>query len=112
MTVKVREKNRNIRKEALREYLSKQKLAQKVIEIAEKLGTETTLESNDIQRLKAAADINFRLLNKYVPDAKDPTDLNVSGSIEHKHKDREEIETKLRAKGIDPECLQQQMTKH
>lgn len=82
MTVTVREKNRNIRKEALREWLSKQKLAQQVVEIAKKLNDETLeLNSTDIQRLKASADINFKLLNKYIPDAKDPAEVNVNATV-------------------------------
>jgi len=64
-------KNRAIRQEALREQLSKQKHVEHVIEIAELLSKPiSALESIDVQRLKAAADIKLKLISKYLPDLK------------------------------------------
>ena len=63
--------NKKIRQEALREQLSKGKHVQHVIEIADKLSNpDNVLESTDIQRYKAAADIKLKLINKYLPDLK------------------------------------------
>lgn len=110
MTITVREKNRNIRKEALREWLSKQGLAQRVLVIAKELGDESIeMDQTVIARKRAAADLNLKLIAKYVPDARDATDLNVKGDIKHS-RGRDEIESALRAKGIDPECLK--LTQH
>ena len=63
--------NKAIRQEALRELLSNQKLAEKVIDIAGKLNDlSIDLEPNEVQRLKAAADINLKLVDKYLPGVK------------------------------------------
>lgn len=64
-------KNKQIRKEALRDQLSAQGHVQHVIDITDKLADlNIVLESNDVQRLKAAADLKFKLINKYLPDLK------------------------------------------
>lgn len=63
--------NRAIRQEALREQLASQGHVQHVIDIAEKLSDlSTELESTDIQRLRAAADIKMKLVDKYLPGVK------------------------------------------
>jgi len=65
------DKNKAVRQQALREQLSAQGHVQHVIDIAEKLQCLTNeLESNAVQRLKAAADIRLKLINKYLPDLK------------------------------------------
>ena len=65
------DRNRKIRQEALREQLSKQKLVEQVVDIAKKLNNlEIELEAGDVTRLKAAADINLKLIVKYLPDLK------------------------------------------
>jgi len=64
-------KNKQIRKEALRDQLSQQKHVEHVIDIADKLADlDISLDNTDIQRLKAAADIKARIINKYLPDQK------------------------------------------
>lgn len=64
-------KNKQIRKEALRDQLSAQGHVQHVIDITDKLSNLTNeLESLDVQRLKAAADLKLKLINKYLPDLK------------------------------------------
>ena len=64
-------KNKQIRKVALRDQLSAQGHVQHVIDISDKLANPTEdLESIDVQRLKAAADIKLKLISKYLPDLK------------------------------------------
>ena len=63
--------NKKIRQEALREQLSAGGHVQHVIDIANKLSNpDIALESTDIQRYKAAADIKLKLIGKYLPDLK------------------------------------------
>jgi hypothetical protein len=71
MGASIADKNRNIRKEALREQLSNGKHVQHVIEISNKLNDSyLELESANIAALKASADIKLKLINKYLPDLK------------------------------------------
>ncbi len=64
--------NRKIRQEALREFLSKKCSVEQVIDIANKLEDLSGLpmDSTEVQRLKSAADIKGKLINKYLPDVK------------------------------------------
>lgn len=63
--------NKKVRQDALREQLSQGKHVEHVIEIANKLtDPNAVLESTDIQRLKAGADIKLKLIGKYLPDLK------------------------------------------
>ena len=65
------EQNRRIRQDKLREQLSSQSHIQHVVEIANKLtDLDKDLDSLQIQRLKAAADIKKGLIGKYLPDLK------------------------------------------
>ena len=65
------EQNRRIRQDKLREQLSSQSHIQHVVEIANKLtDLDKELDSLQIQRLKAAADIKKGLISKYLPDLK------------------------------------------
>ena len=65
------DENKAIRKQALRDQLSNGKHVEHVIDIANKLADfDAVLESTDIQRYKAAADIKLKLINKYLPDTK------------------------------------------
>ena len=64
-------KQRSMRQEQLRELLSKQKLVEKVLDTAKKLDEQgAMLEQNELQALKASADIRLKLINKYLPDLK------------------------------------------
>ena len=64
-------KNKAIRAKALREQLSAQGHVQHVIDISNKLADlDDILETTDITRLKAAADIKCKLITKYLPDLK------------------------------------------
>ncbi len=63
--------NRAIRQETLREQLSAKGLVQHVLEISEKLSNEEVeLEPLQVQRLKHAADLQLKLISKYLPDLK------------------------------------------
>jgi len=64
-------KNRAVRQEALREQLSAQGHVQHVIDLANKLSTLTDeLDSTEVVRIKAAADIKLKIISKYLPDLK------------------------------------------
>jgi len=76
------EENRAIRQEALREQLANKGLVQHVLEISKKLSDLTeSLEPVEVQRLKAAADIQKGLISKYLPDMKM---VELSGEVVHK----------------------------
>lgn len=66
-----RDKNRRIRRDELRVYLSKQGLIPKVIRIAKKLGDmRTNVDPAEVYRLKTAAELNLKLIAKYLGDDK------------------------------------------
>lgn len=62
------QKNREIRQEATREKLKNLGLVQHVVDISKKLG-DPALELNSVQvsALKASADIQLKLIDKYLP---------------------------------------------
>jgi hypothetical protein len=63
--------NRAIRQEALREQLSRGKHVQHILEMTEKLADlDVELESLDVQRLRAACENKFKLIDKYLPSLK------------------------------------------
>ena len=63
--------NRKIRQDALRDQLSKQKLVEKVIDNVRKMEEQgASMESQELNALKAANDARLRLINKYLPDLK------------------------------------------
>lgn len=63
--------NKRIRQEALREQLAAQGHVQHVIDIADKLRDLCTpLDNNDVHRLKSAAEIKLKLIDKYLPNLK------------------------------------------
>ena len=65
------EQNRAIRQEALRESLEAGGHIQHVVDISDKLSDlDTKLEATEVHRLKAAADIKLKLIDKYLPTLK------------------------------------------
>ena len=81
------DRNRRIRQDALREQLSSQKLVEKVVDIATKLGNlDEVVEPEKVARLKIAAELNLKLVNKYLPDLKQ-TELigDPENPVHHKH---------------------------
>lgn len=72
------QENKRIRQEALRDQLAAGGHIQHVIDIAEKMAdVDIEMPAQDVSRLKAAADIKLKLINKYLPDLKV---VEVSGS--------------------------------
>jgi hypothetical protein len=64
-------KQRTMRQEQLRELLSKKGLVEKVLDTAIKLDEQgASMESTELQALKASADLRLKLINKYLPDLK------------------------------------------
>ena len=71
MGITAAHKSRHVRQEALRDSLSAGGHLQYVAEIAKQLGDlGNELDSVAVQRLKAAADIQLRLVSKYLGDVK------------------------------------------
>lgn len=65
------QENRAIRQEALREQLAEQGHVQHVVDIVTKLSQlDSDLDQISVTRLKAAADIKMKLINKYIGDVK------------------------------------------
>lgn len=63
--------NRQMRQEGLRDFLSKQKLIEKVIDIAQDLtDPEKEYDALDVQRMRTAAELNLKLAAKVLPDLK------------------------------------------
>jgi len=62
------DKNRAIRQEELRKQLSAQGHHQHVVELSKKIEEADT--SLEVQKYKASADIQLKLMGKYLPDLK------------------------------------------
>lgn len=71
MAARLADRNRAMRKDALREKLSNGKHLQHVVDMAEKIADlGQPLDNDQLQRLKVAIDTKLRLINKYLPDVK------------------------------------------
>ena len=63
--------NRQMRQEGFRDFLSSQKLIEKVIDISEKLmAPDAEYDALDVQRMRTAAELNLKLAAKVLPDLK------------------------------------------
>jgi len=63
--------NRKARQENLRDQLAAQGHVQHVVDIATKFrDTAVSMDPQEMQGLKHAADIHLKLINKYLPDMK------------------------------------------
>ena len=90
-------RNRLIRKNALREQLSAQGHVQHVNDILKKFeDLNTEMDSQEIQRLSKVLDVKLKIINKYLCDDKDPTDLNIGGQEDNP------LVTKVERSIIDP----------
>ena len=92
--------NRAIRQEALREQFSNKGLYQHVLEISNKLNNlEVDIDPLQVQRLRHAADINMKLVDKYLPTEK-PTQITGAnnGPVEFQQLSDEEL--KKRAESL------------
>jgi len=64
-------KNRAIRQDSLREMLSKKCTVEQVLVNITKMETQgASMESTELQALRAATDTRLKLLNKHIPDLK------------------------------------------
>jgi hypothetical protein len=69
--ISLKNRNRAIRKESLREQLAEQCRVQHVIKNIEKLeDLAIPLDPNEVARIKGANDQRLKLLGKYLPDLK------------------------------------------
>lgn len=77
------EANRRIRREALRDQLEAKGLVQKVIESTDELADleKRDMDSVQVQRLRAANDARLKLINKYLPDAKEDQNVTLNGIL-------------------------------
>lgn len=76
------QQNRQIRQEALREWLSEKCTAQHLVENIKQIEElDPTVDGNNlkIQALKTASELRLKLILKYLPDDKTPTDVNIGG---------------------------------
>lgn len=97
--------NRRIRQDALRDQLETQGHIQHVIDLTDKLSDlSDDLDSIEVSRIKAAADIKLKIIDKYLPALKQ-SDITIDGDITAKDASRAELEAKLLANGINPEEL-------
>jgi len=74
---------RQARRDSLRELLSTQGHEQHVLVLLGKLeDLSAELDSVEYQRIKAVIDTKMKLINKYLPDDKEPQDLNIGNQDE------------------------------
>ena len=73
-------KIRQERRDSLRELLRAQGHEQHVVELMGQLANlDEELDSIKVQRISKVIDTKMKLIAKYLPDDKEPTDLNVGG---------------------------------
>jgi len=71
MGATVAAKNRKVRQESLREFLSNKCTVQQLVENVEKIEhLDNILTQDELQRLKVATEFRVKLLSKYLPDLK------------------------------------------
>ena len=74
------QRNGLIRKHALRAQLAAQGHLQHIIVLMDKLqDLDEKLDVQEIQRLSKVIDTKLKLIGKYLPDDKDPIDMNIGG---------------------------------
>jgi len=74
------QQNRELRQTQLREFLAKQKLIEKVLDCAIKIEELPPSEEApfELQKLKTAADIRIKMINKYLADQKE-----IASTVDH-----------------------------
>lgn len=71
MGATVAHKNRKIRQDSLREFLSKKCTVEQLVDNVNKIEQlEADLTQEEVNRLKIATDFRVKLLSKYLPDLK------------------------------------------
>ena len=79
MAQTVAAKNKSIRQEALREWLSNKGLLDKVLDNAKKMEEQgAAMEPQELQGIKYATDTRLKLISKYLPDLKS---MEIDGSL-------------------------------
>lgn len=74
------EKIRQDRRDTLRELLRHQKHEEHVLELLKKLEhLESELNSVEAQRISKAIDTRMKLIAKYLPDDREPQNINLGG---------------------------------
>ena len=72
-------KQRKMRQDSLREMLSKKCSVEQVLKNIKKMEEQgISMESVELQALRAATDTRLKLINKYMPDLKQ-TDIELTG---------------------------------
>lgn len=85
MTMSRADKNRQIRKDALREQLREQGHVQHVVDLIGKIEADNC-SASDLQRYKTAAELRLKLIAKYIPDLKaieHSGEIDLNNSITH-----------------------------
>jgi hypothetical protein len=81
------QKNRQIRKDALRDYIKERGSVQYLFDLIEKiegLNPDSDVFSNDLAKYKAALDARIKMIGKYMPDLKaQELDLTSSDGAMH-----------------------------
>lgn len=100
-------KNRKIRQDTLREWLSEKCTAQHLIENIDKIEKLDPCGANfvnDLNRLRVANEQRLKVMGKYLPDLKQ-ADIDITADITATEKTRQELEARLLQNGIDPTHL-------
>ncbi len=88
--------NRKIRREALRDKLEAMGLVQQVSETATKLADlNQEMDTVEVQRLRAANEARFKLISKYLPDAKEDQNVNLAGILGITDMTEEELDRRI-----------------
>ncbi len=76
------QKLRQERRDSLRELLSMQGHEQHVVDLLGKLtNLDNPLDSIEVTRISKAIDTKLKIINKFLPDDKEPSDLNLIAQV-------------------------------
>lgn len=95
-------KQRQVRREALREELKSREYLRQIHKILRDDLSQRDLPINEIQRLKTRMQGYFNLLSKTLPDVKA---VELNAVLDTQPRNREELEQALAARGIDPRLI-------
>lgn len=73
------QKIRQERRDSLRELLRAQGHEQHVLDLLKKLDGLEDLDQTAISRIKISIDTRLKLISKYLPDDREPADINIGG---------------------------------
>jgi hypothetical protein len=95
------QRNRQVRRDALREELKSREYLRQVHKILDELG-EKGLPVNEVQRMKTRMQGYFNLLSKTLPDVKA---VELNAIFEAPNASREDMERALQQLGVDPKLI-------